>query len=154
MIAAICRWLCRTFPTRSRIVPRADDGATPLLTQFMVLPNIVYLQHFEGPESVDFFHRHRWAYMRSLVLSGYYVEERPNEGLIVRGAGHSHKMDHSTIHRVDFWSHDCWTLFFMWKPSDDWGYYPRNAITDAGFIPWRNFVKRRVPALETGKIIS
>jgi len=153
MIAAFCRWLCRTFPNRARIVPRADDGVTPLLTQFMIIPRVLYLQHFEGPETNDYFHRHRWHYMRSFVLSGFYIEERPGQKFYSRRAGRTHKMDHSTVHRVEYWSSDCWTLFLMLRPGDDWGYYARQGKGDLGrYTPWRDFVKKRVPTIETKQI--
>jgi len=122
-----------------------------MLTQFKLVPKILYLQHFEEPESKDYFHRHRWHYMRSWVLSGHYVEERPGM-LITRRAGTTYSMNHQTVHRVDSWSKDCWTLFLMLKPDDDWGYYERSGTRLGKFTHWRQFLKARVPSLETGKI--
>ena len=124
-----------------------------MLTQFKIIPKILYLQHFENPESKDYFHRHRWHYMRSLVLSGEYTEERPGGIKITHRAGQSFAMDHSTVHRVDTWGKDCWTIFLMLKPDEDWGWYRRIGNGDLGeFTHWRAFLKARVPSLDTGKI--
>jgi hypothetical protein len=147
-VNAACLALCRLFPSRSRVIPRADDPSRPLLRQFLLChlgPLSVYLQHFESPEAWEWFHRHRWEYMRSFVLSGLYLEELPQEGswegyktyhvsktnLLQRRRFHTHRLYPTTIHRVD---------------------YPRGKYSSAEFVHWRDFVKARVPSLETGKI--
>lgn len=169
LVNAVCRLLCLCLPWRARVVPRADDPSKPLLTQFLLYKAegvSIYLQHFEAPEAYEYFHRHRWSYMRSLILSGMYLEERPwtsfdgitpkamynEQRLYMRLRFRSHTMDHDTIHRVDYWAPLCWTLFYTRDPSNDWGYYPRGDYSDSAFIPWKQFVKARVPSLETGKV--
>ena len=156
---------------RSRVIPHAEAPDEPLLTQALVLhwgALSIYLQHFETPEAWEYFHRHRWAWMRSIVLSGYYVEERPGAApesaefgymqssswagasdFLAHKRGDTFALQPSTIHRVSVWSPECWTLFLTWRPSDDWGYYAR---ADGEFIPWREFVQRRVASLETGLV--
>lgn len=168
------RALIAVFPSRARVIPHAEDPARALLTQFLVLHwgrLSLYLQHFESPESHEYFHRHRWGYMRSFVLSGYYVEERPAQwepgiaqdmlqvsqgrtwrgasNFIARARGDTFTMSPEVIHRVSLWSPLCWTLFLTWAPQDDWGYYARET---GAFTPWRDFVVQRVPSLETGEV--
>lgn len=144
-------WLFDKFPSRARIVPRADDPETPMLMQVALVRGRLYLQRFIAPESRDFFHNHRWRYMRSLVLSGSYVEERPGGKLIRRRAGRSHSMDSTTIHRVLWWSPCCVTLFYMSKRhAPTWGYFEAKPLRFAQFTDWREFVKRRIPSLESG----
>lgn len=157
-IPPACLWLCRTFPSRSRVVPKADEPSVDLLLQFMIWPGRLYLQHFIHPETGGYFHRHRWSFMRSLVLSGYFIEQRPIGRCSVRWVEHVspsiYSMDHNTIHRVAFWSEDCWTLFYMSKERTDlWGYYKRlpNGCLST-MIPWRAAVMCRVPSLETKEI--
>jgi len=149
-----CRALCRYFPSRCRVIPRADEPGTPLLTQFVVWPEKLYLQHFHSPESRDYFHWHRWEYMRSFVLSGQYREEHPVAAhfswFIVRSRFQSHRMTNLWLHRVDSWSPKCWTLFYMGKVVDpEWGYVPRGLGPS---IPWHRFVNEKIPHIETGKV--
>jgi len=170
LISAFCWWLCAALPHRARVIPHAEDPGKPLLQQFLVYsrpagkkPSLsVYLQHFITPESPEFAHRHRWHYMRSFVLSGYFVEhryrvDRDNEMTKLHRRLSTYTMDHETIHNVYYWSRYCWTLFFAVDATDDWGYYPiYNSILWGprvlNFIHWRDHIKQRVEALETGKI--
>jgi hypothetical protein len=175
VISALCVtafYVVKAFSKRARLLPRADDPTKPLLRQVLLYHNkakgvSVYLQNFIGPESFYWFHRHRWEYMRSLVLSGMYLEERPFamhpkspeakagvtlHRLYQRCRFESHHMDHDTIHRVDYWAPLCWTIFYTKGPSDDWGYFPRGDYSEAAYVPWRQFIKARVPSLETGKL--
>lgn len=149
LVDKACRALCRAFPERHRVIPRADDPEIPMLDQFMLIPGKLYLQHFRSEESQDWFHHHRWDHMRSIVLSAFYVEERAlGKSYRVRQRGRSHTMDHDTIHRVDYWHPYCWTLFFMGEDLKEWGYYGRDLDC---YYPWEEFVRRRVPKLEKVK---
>jgi hypothetical protein len=144
-------WLFFGFPSRARIVPRADDPSIPMLMQFALIRGRLYLQRFISPESENFFHNHRWRYMRSFVLSGQYVEERPGGHTIIRRRGRSHAMDWTTIHRIVEWTPYCVTLFYMSKEQrDEWGYLPAEDLRSPRFESWRTFVKKRIPNLESG----
>lgn len=164
LVSRFCRFLCRTFPSRARTIPQQRNPSVPLLTQFAVLRSTfgvaIYLQHFETPNS-ESFHRHAWRYMRSWVLSGWFREHRWNwlkshPESITHRAGESYTMAKHDVHRVDYWSPDCWTLFLMVKPDDDWGYYDLqrdgNQLALANYRPWRDEIVKRVPSLDTGKI--
>lgn len=168
-VNAACRWACRRWPSRCRTVPHSTDGTTPLLTQFMVWPGRCYLQHFETPEIEGRYHNHRWRRMRSFVLSGAFVEERPARDHTGNGCRPAcskwithrrfttYAMDRSVIHRTAWWSPHCWTLFVMSTEQAEgaraWGYYERRADGTLGpFIPWREGIARIVPSLETGKV--
>lgn len=165
----LCRALCSLFSSRHRTVPAAEDPSRPLLRQFAIVRatswigrryGALYLQHFITPESLDWAHRHRWAHMRSWVLSGYFIEERlPHVELIAHVAPSSYDMRATVIHRVSAWSEKCWTLFHMSpEVSDNWGYYrivDRKAATHrvlGPFIHWRAHIVKRVPSLDTGKV--
>lgn len=164
-----CLLLCSLMPWRARVIPRADEPSRLLLRQFLVChwgKLSIYLQHFEGPEAWEWFHKHRWDYMRSFVLSGRYVEERAedvwDEDEILgfrtvhnhyqRRRFNSHRLYPESIHRVEWWDPLCWTMFVTYNPRHEWGYYPRGKYSSEDFVPWRDFIKSRVPSLETGKI--
>lgn len=160
------RALCVLMPWRHRVVPAAEDPSRPLLRQFALLRasrwGALYLQHFVTPEAHDFAHIHRWMRMRSWVLSGFFIEERPID--FVRHIAHfrftSYTMDRSVIHRVAEWSPRCWTLFWMSpETTDAWGWFPivNRAATKrhhilGSFRPWREHIVKRVASLDTGRI--
>jgi hypothetical protein len=148
-INLVCTTLCEKFPDRHRIVFRSDKPGIPLLTQFMVIPDILYLQHFYNGEHKDWFHHHRWGYMRSFVLSASYTEELWQEGYKTRKRFRTHTMNQDTVHRIERWDENCWTLFLMLDNKKDWGYFERNT---GRYIPWEEFVQRKIPTIETGKL--
>lgn len=162
-VDSACRALVAAFPNRARVVPKADDPSTPLLIQFMIWPGRLYLQHFVNPESPLVYHVHRWHFMRSIVLSGHFLERRltilPDSSTRGESIHHeaitSYTMDRNVVHHVTYWSSQCWTLFYMSKERDDaWGYYelgPRGKISE--LIPWRTYIQQRVPSLETGEVV-
>lgn len=169
LVNFICRWLCRVLPSRARTIPHATDASRPLLTQFALWRAgkgrlAIYLQHFESPEPETHLHRHRWKWMGSLVLSGWFREERATTPPIVghycwtrpiaHRAGTAYSMRKQDVHRVSWWSQRCWTLFVMWDADDDWGYWERRTSdgTWVRFIPWREHIQKRVPSLDTGKV--
>ncbi len=150
VIDAVCRWLCFAFPKRCRLIPQEDDSSRTKLIQFMIMHG-VYLQHFETPEQYKYFHDHRWARMRSFVLSGTFCEERQDGHLRYHQRFETYTMDDTVRHRVDWWGTYCWTLFIMREDVHPWGYYHR--ITKK-FTPWNVHIRDglRVPNLETGKV--
>lgn len=152
MISSLCFMLCGLYPDRVRTVPRADKPDVQLLTQFVIIPERLYLQHFHNAETIKKFHNHRWGYMRSFVLSGSYMEERTDIGFATRRRFKTHTMNHEVRHRVHKWGKDCWSLFYMGEVvNPDWGYFDR---ATEEFIPWHEFItdENKLPHVETGKI--
>lgn len=158
IVATLARW----FPGRYRLIPRAQDGA-PLLRQFKIF-DWCYLQSFVGPEVHDWFHRHRYRRMISIVLSGRFTEERYPGGWPLRKthrAGTVYTMDRTVVHRLAAVEPRTWTLFFQFgarnrllvmpggefKTVPDWGYYPRPSAT--GYVPWEEMIpdERKVKSL-------
>ena len=150
IVAKLARW----FPSRYRLIPRAQDGA-PLLRQFRLFGSWCYLQSFENPEVREWFHRHRWERMISIVLSGAFKEERYPGGIfVVHRAGSIYSMDRTVVHRLSAVKLRTWTLFFMFGPRarrrdnrPDWGYYPRPKVD--GFVEWDKMIpdERKVKSL-------
>jgi hypothetical protein len=166
-----CRWLCERFPRRYRLIPQAD-GSEPLLHQFAIIKDNgwfgVFLHRFENPEPVQFFHHHRWKFMLSFVLSGWFFEERAVPAahrrgetiirypkgeeyvdwafsFVVHDSPSVYWMNSSVIHRIHTWPQHCWTLCFVFRNRERWGYYDR--LCDMRYIPWEDHVKVRVPSI-------
>ena len=148
IVAKLARW----FPARYRLIPRAQDGA-PLLRQFKIF-SWLFLQSFVGQEFWNWFHRHRYERMISVVLSGAFKEERyPGGVFLIHRAGTIYTMDRTVIHRLAAVNPRTWTLFFQFgaktradgKPN--WGYYPRPA--NNGWVPWDQMIpdERKVKSL-------
>ena len=151
-INALCLMLCGLFPNRVRTIPRADKPEAPLLTQFVIIPERLYLQHFHNAESTDYIHNHRWDYMRSFVLSAEYKEEIGSVGFVTRKRFKTHKMNARTLHRIHSWGENCWTVFYMGKVvNPNWGY---SNMCTGKFIPWHEFIadENKLSHIETGEI--
>ncbi len=140
------------FPSRYRLIPRAQDGV-PLLRQFKLF-SWCYLQSFVTGEVWGWFHRHRWERMISFVLSGSFKEERYPGGIfVVHKAPSIYTMDRTVIHRLSAVTARTWTLFLMFRPrvrvdgNADWGYYPRPA--NDGYVRWDKMIpeERKVKSL-------
>ncbi len=169
----IVRCLARVFPGRYRVIPRMPDGA-PLLRQFRILsigaekPRgvppwyhfSVYLQSFVNAEVEGEFHVHRWRRMISLVLSGWFCEERVDLSIGVTQGG-AYRIAHLSpsvytmasgdIHRFHYVAPRTWTLFIMVgrnedKPMGGWGYYAR---ATGEYRPWDQAIpqEKRIAAL-------
>lgn len=147
IVAKLAIW----FPSRYRLIPRAQDGE-PLLRQFKIF-SWCYLQSFVTGEVWDWFHRHRWQRMISIVLSGSFKEERyPGTIFVVHKAPSIYTMDRTVIHRLAAVKARTWTLFLMLGPrvrydgTPDWGYYPRPFVK---FVSWDKMIpdERKVKSL-------
>lgn len=81
----------------------------------------------------DGLHDHPWGWARSIVLSGWYQEER-RDRTRVRKAGNTYGMTGDTFHRVHLplGSREVWTLFFHGPYVKHWGFLqpvPRAAMS-------------------------
>lgn len=153
IISGMCMALCELFPKRTRTIPCPENPSKPLLTQFVIIPERLYLQHFHNPNS-DEFHNHRWEKMRSWILTSSYIEQRIDGKSKEHKRFTTYKMTHETKHRVVKWNEYCWTLFYMGKVvNPNWGYFNKTKNT---FIPWHEFIadEDKIEHIETGKITS
>lgn len=139
--------LARLFPKRYRLIPRLDGQ--PLLRQFLVLrlgptkrPWIeVYLHSFVNGETAEWFHRHRWGHMVSVVLSGRFCEERfPGQLFWVHYAPDFYYMDRSTVHRLHWAGERTWSLFFGFGNDARWGYYRRVTPEAVQYTSWQDMI--------------
>ena len=153
LVDKLCKNIIKTFPSRYRLIPRADNPDIGMLSQFVIWKGPsgrrLFLHHFHCPEIKTHAHNHRWSYMRSFVLSGFYVEERYRLGSdayskCLRDRFRTHSMNKETIHRVYHWSERCWTLFYCGKDEREWGYFNLN---DMNYTPWQGFVKKIIPKI-------
>lgn len=149
----VIRVLARVFPSRYRLIPRAQDGK-PLLRQFKIF-SWCYLQSFVSAEVMQRFHVHRWRYMLSFVLSGEFAEERyPGTMYIIHTAPSVYQMDDTVVHRFARVAPNTWTLFFMFGKNrhelpGDWGYFQRPHWDSLKYQPWDQEIpeERRVKSL-------
>lgn len=153
MIERLVMFLARVFPSRYRVLSRADGR--PFFRQFKVLsigkeePRgippwyhvSIFFQSFMLPDDADSFHIHRWRRMVSLVLSGELTEDRgPVGGLITHRAPTIYTMSSNVVHRAAAVAPRTWTLFVMLganthKLEGGWGYFNwKGGFTD--YRPW------------------
>lgn len=151
-------WLTNRLPCR--II--SDDG-TPYLERYYICTLFgvrFYLHRFVGSDPARGLHDHPWAWARSIVLSGWYFEERRDGKL--HKVRWFNKLTGDTFHRVILPKHDvwvtthyehgnvtsssqwvrcdqpCWTLFFhAAEYSKPWGFLKMRDSTGMGYWkPW------------------
>jgi hypothetical protein len=157
LVDTLCRALCVVLWWRFRVIPQARNPKEPLLRQLLLWKSKsleVYLQHFDNPEPNTHMHCHEWPSMRSFVLSGAFVEERPRDGYIEHKRLTTYAMDASVWHRSHAWGPHCWTLFVcMGGRVIARGYravsvdYPSGQLHLGHFIPWRDHILQKIPSL-------
>lgn len=80
----------------------------------------LYLHHFHSSD-IRRLHNHPWDHAESLMLSGGYVEHRPDAVRTVL-PGDRTTLGRDTYHRVELIGSDAWTLFAVGKFVGKWGY--------------------------------
>lgn len=121
-------WLTARLPVR--II--SEDGR-PYLERYFVAHALgvrVYLHRFVGRDPERGLHDHPWRWAASLVLTGWYVEER-RDGTRVRRVGNLLSAD--TFHRVVMpeGQRECWTLFIhSARDVKQWGFLQDSHIDD------------------------
>lgn len=151
----ILYWLTSRLPCR--II--SDDGR-PYLERYYVgtLFGVrFYLHRFVGSDPARGLHDHPWSWARSIILSGWYYEQRRDD---VRSVHWYNKLSGDTFHRVLLpvgngsygQPEHCWTLFFhkaeyvkpwgFWKtrPADPWINGAGKPVAIVEWRPW-NFPK-------------
>ena len=98
----------------------------------------VRIHHILVPDQDRHLHSHPFNY-RTLVLKGWYDEERP-EGCYLRRAGETGDGTMHTFHRItDISMWGAVTLFIMWGGErDKWGF-----MTEDGYVPNKEYFRMR-----------
>jgi hypothetical protein len=104
----------------------------------------VYLHHIVLPDQDDVhvLHNHPWGWAESLILHGWYVEERQRDGQpLFRSLleGMTNRLESNTFHRITDVSDECWTLFMVGPKTQSWGF----TVPGRGFTPWRDRLQER-----------
>ena len=109
-------WLAGFLPCKI-----ISDKGTPYLERyylFTVLGVRFYLHHFVGSDPARGLHDHPWPWAGSVVLSGYYLEERRGTtGTVRHTVRWCNVLTGDSFHRlvlptVANQGQPCWTLFF------------------------------------------
>jgi hypothetical protein len=99
----------------------------------------VRIHHIVRPDDDAHLHSHPW-HARTVILSGFYMEELPADGAgpryRLRGEGDTGRLRHEDFHRIDNISKGgVWTLFITWKKQGTW-YFDVDGIK----VPWRQYL--------------
>lgn len=133
---------------------RLPDGETAP-ARWNWLPSI-RVHHIMRPDNDRHLHDHPWN-ARTVVLRGWYTEERPwfslsdGEAATADGAAVLDGEDRAVFHRVSGYtgrllfgqyhrisavsSGGVWTLFFTWRKRGTWGF-----DVDGEKVPWRQYL--------------
>ncbi|NMV37208.1 hypothetical protein [Ralstonia insidiosa] len=132
---AILMWITSFLP--ARII---SDNGHPYLERYYVgtLFGVrFYLHRFVGSDPDRGVHDHPWAWARSIVLAGWYLEERRTGLRTVRWFN---SLEGDTFHRIikPEGMSDVWTLFYH-KAGDvkPWGFMRRMS---EGVAVWTEFL--------------
>lgn len=120
------------------------------------LPSI-RVHHIMRPDCDRHLHDHPWN-ARTIVLRGWYAEERPwntltereacsvdgmttvgeqTRGIFYRGAGYTGRLLFGQYHRISQVPVDgVWTLFFTWRKRGTWGFDVQGQK-----VPWREYLE-------------
>ncbi len=126
-----------------------ETDGSPYLTRIM-FPRIfgmrLFLHHFHRGDGDQDLHNHPWKWAASLVLSGFYIEERlegviPMKGLKptvmteTRVVTRFNFLRDTDYHRVDSLHGDVWTLFLTGPRTQDWGF-----LVEGNHVPYTTYL--------------
>lgn len=95
----------------------------------------VRLHWIARPDSDRHLHDHPWAW-RTIILKGWYVEERMVGQMFRREAGYTGTLDFGEFHRIhEVPPEGVWTLFFTWRKQGTWGF-----LVDGAKVPYREYL--------------
>lgn len=118
-------------PTREVIRGNGRDRGKPMLTRYRLFKTPfggLYVHHWHRPDADRDCHDHPWVFW-SLILKGGYTEElrrpatNPSSLLMVRQRLSLLRMSLSDAHRVRSLEPDTWTLLWVGRRQQDWGFY-------------------------------
>lgn len=108
------------------------------------LPSI-RVHHICQPDDDDHEHDHPWN-ARTIILQGWYVEERRTHGETTRvmRAGQTAPIVAGQFHRIARVSDGgVFTLFFTWEYISDWGFW-----VEGQKVLWRQYLEARSASLQ------
>lgn len=116
----------------------SDDG-TPYLERYFLFRAAgvqCYLHRFVGSDPDCGLHDHPWRWAASLILAGWYLEERRRKDLTPRRVRWFNLITGDTFHRVVMpdGARDVWTLFVHGPVVKRWGFLREEGR--AGFWWW------------------
>lgn len=98
----------------------------------------VYLHRFVGSDP-DGLHSHPWRWGLTVILAGWYLEQRRFGHRVVRWFG---LVNGDTFHRViKPEGADVWTLFIHSPRVMNWGFLRRDSLTSFGCAPFYRHVR-------------
>lgn len=116
------------------------------LRKIKFLPLSMRLHVIRRPDLDRHMHDHGWNF-RTIVLNGWYREERPAFGqmqdqprdLMTRKAGDTAKLKYGHFHRIAEVPEDgVVTLFIMWRKRGTWGF-----LVDGKKVHWETYLAQR-----------
>lgn len=118
----------------------------PYLSKYKILDfkgTSLYLHYFHRGDEDSALHNHPWEVAVSLILTGGYREEYRDGNAVksrILKPGSLNLIPKETYHRVDLLSNDAWTLCFMGREVQPWGFWNR---ATSEYTPWREFIRRK-----------
>ena len=135
-----------------------DASGNPTPARLQWLPSI-RVHHIMRPDRDRHLHDHPWN-ARTIVLRGWYTEERPWDACSDREAmqadgiaiddttravfhriqGYTGRLLFGQYHRISAVSESgVWTLFFTWRKRGSWGF-----DVDGKKVPWREYLNNTI----------
>lgn len=114
----------RLYMRRWWLMPRwfLKESSKGVLTPRAWLPFSIRLHHIVLPDADMHLHDHPFNF-RTFVLRGWYAEENIFGNAFVLESGRTARRAANEFHRIaDVSSGGVWTLFFMGRRVNDWGF--------------------------------
>lgn len=120
MLSVLLRKISDRLPCRV-----ISDRGSPYLERFFIgqaFGATFYLHRFVASDPAGSLHDHPWNWARSLILSGWYLEETRAGARRVRWYN---RLTGDTFHRVVLPAgcREVWTLFFHGRYRKSWGFW-------------------------------
>lgn len=98
------------------------------------LPSI-RMHHIKRPDKDPHLHDHPWN-ARTIILGGYYVEQKLDGRVYVRTPGDTVPLRFGEFHRImAMHSSGAWTLFITWRYQGTWGF-----MVNGAKVPYKTYL--------------
>lgn len=101
----------------------------------------VFLHRFLMSDPDEEFHSHPFKWSFSLILSGYYIEDRLVDGKVVTklyGPGDINVIRSTDFHSVTLASDDVFTVFIAGPKVSEWGFkHPKTGVYETADDFWK-----------------